>query len=168
MAATANSASRTGELRFRRGTSEDQQELTRLINAAFAVEQVAFDGDRVSAQGVKEYMKTGTFLVAEDAAGLAGCVYIEPHGERSYLGLLSVEPARQGAGLGRRLMAEAESFARCAGCRDMDLRVISPRAEELLPFYLRLGYRETGTKPFPGDLASKVPAHYILLSKPLV
>jgi hypothetical protein len=50
----------------------------------------------------------------------------------------------------------------------MDLRVISPRAEQLLPFYLRLGYRETGTRPFPVDLASKVPAHYILMSKPLV
>ncbi len=46
-------------------------------------------------------------------------------------------------------------------------RVISARAEQLLPFYLRLGYRETGTRPFPADLASKVPAHYILMSKPL-
>jgi len=168
MAATANSASRAGELRIRRGARDDVAALTRLINAAFTVEQVAFDGDRVDAQGVREYMKSGTFLLAEDAAGLAGCVYIEMHGERSYLGLLSVEPRRQGCGLGRKLMAEAENFARDAGCRAMDLRVISPRAEQLLPFYLRLGYRETGTRPFPVDLASKVPAHYILMSKPLV
>src|SRR5258708_7214754 len=95
---------------------------------------------RVAPQGVREYMKSGTFLLAEDAAGLAGCVYIEMHGERSYLGLLSVEPKRQGCGLGRKLMAEAENFARDAGCRAMDLRAISPRAEQLLPFYLRLGY----------------------------
>ncbi len=168
MAATANSASRAGELRIRRAAREDVPALTRLINAAFSVEQVAFDGDRVDAQGVREYTKTGTFLLAEDAAGLAGCVYIELHGERSYLGLLSVEPKRQGCGLGRKLMAEAENFARDAGCRAMDLRVISPRAEQLLPFYLRLGYRETGTRPFPVDVASKVPAHYILMSKPLV
>ena len=168
MAATANSASRAGELRIRRGARDDVAALARLINAAFAVEQVAFDGDRVDAQGVREYMKSGTFLLAEDAAGLAGCVYIEMHGERSYLGLLSVEPRRQGCGLGRKLMAEAENFARDAGCRAMDLRVISPRAEQLLPFYLRLGYRETGTRPFPVDVASKVPAHYILMSKPLV
>jgi GNAT superfamily N-acetyltransferase len=168
MAATANSASRTGELRIRRGARDDVAALTRLINAAFTVEQVAFDGDRVDAQGVREYMKSGTFLLTEDAAGLAGCVYIEMHGERSYLGLLSVEPKRQGCGLGRKLMAEAENFARDAGCRAMDLRVISPRAEQLLPFYLRLGYRETGTRPFPVDVASKVPAHYILMSKPLV
>ncbi len=167
MAATANSASRAGELRIRRAARDDVAALTRLINAAFTVEQVAFDGDRVDAQGVRGYMKSGTFLLAEDAAGLVGCVYIEAWGERSYLGLLSVEPKRQGSGLGRKLMAEAENFARAAGCRAMDLRVISPRAERLLPFYLRLGYRETGTRPFPADLASKVPAHYILMSKPL-
>jgi GNAT superfamily N-acetyltransferase len=168
MAATANSASRAGEVRIRRGARDDVAALTRLINAAFTVEQVAFDGDRVDAQGVREYTKTGTFLLAEDSAGLAGCVYIELHSERSYLGLLSVEPKRQGRGLGRKLMAEAENFARDAGCRAMDLRVISPRAEQLLPFYLHLGYRETGARPFPADLASKVPAHYILMSKPLV
>jgi GNAT superfamily N-acetyltransferase len=167
MAATANSASRAGELRIRRAAREDVAALTRLINAAFAVEQVAFDGDRVDAQSVRGYLKSGTFLLAEDAAGLVGCVYIEARGERSYLGLLSVEPKRQGSGLGRKLMAEAENFARAAGSRAMDLRVISPRAEQLLPFYLRLGYRETGTRPFPADLDSKVPAHYVLMSKPL-
>src|SRR5258708_6340231 len=104
MAATANSASRAGEQRIRRGAREDVAALARLINAAFAVEQVAFDGDRVDAQGVRGYMRTGTFLLAEDAAGLAGCVYIEARGERGYLGLLSGEPKRQGRGLGRTLI----------------------------------------------------------------
>jgi GNAT superfamily N-acetyltransferase len=141
--------------------------LTRLINAAFAAERVAFDGDRVDAGSIGKYMASGELLVAEDAAGLAGCVYIEPRGERSYLGLLSVEPARQGCGLGRKLMAEAEEYARGVGCCAMDLRVISPRAAQLLPFYLRLGYHETGTRPIPAELASKVPTHYVLMSKAL-
>jgi GNAT superfamily N-acetyltransferase len=167
MAAGANSGLRAGEIRFRRAEDEDVEGLTRLINAAFAVEQVAFDGDRVDAAGVRGYMRAGTFLLAEDEAGLAGCVYIEARGGHGYLGLLSAEPARQGRGLGRRLMAEAEDFARDAGCRVMDLRVISPRAGQLLPFYLRLGYHETGTRPIPTELSSKVPTHYILMSKPL-
>jgi len=167
MGATANPAFQGGQVRTRRAGSADVEGLTRLINAAFTVEQVAFDGDRVDAQGVRKYMSTGTFLLAEDAAGLAGCVYIEEHGERSYLGLLSVEPQRQGRGLGRKLMAEAEDFARRGGCQVMDLRVISPRAAQLLPFYVRLGYRETGTKPFPAELHSKVPGHYVVMSKQL-
>ena len=32
-----------------------------------------------------------------DEGGLAGCVYLELRGERAYLGLLSVDPARQKA-----------------------------------------------------------------------
>jgi len=99
--------------------------------------------------------------------GLSGCVYVECDRERSYLGLLSVAPRRQGLGLGRRLVAEAEKFARESGCLVMDLRVISPRAKQLLPFYLRLGYHEAGAQPFPHNLSSKVPAHYILMSKRL-
>ena len=167
MAGAGNSGLRAEELPVRRAGDGDVQGLTRLINAAFAVEQVAFDGDRVNELGVRNYMSSGAFLVAEDGAGLVGCVYIEMRGARSYLGLLSVEPGRQGRGLGRKLMAEAEEFARGAGSQAMDLRVISPRAEQLVPFYLHLGYGETGTRPFPPESTSKVPGHYILMSKPL-
>jgi len=139
-----------------------------LINAAFVVEQVVFDGNRVDDLGVRAYMSGGTFLVAEDSGGLAGCVYIETRGDRSYLGLLSVQPTRQGAGLGRQLVAGAERLARESGSRAMDLRVISARGEQLLPFYQRLGYKVVRTEPFPANLAAKVPSHYILMSKPLV
>src|SRR5258708_15155387 len=139
MAATANSASRAGEQRIRRGAREDVEALARLINAAFAVEQVAFDGDRVDAQGVRVYTKTGTFLIAEDAAGLAGCVYIETRGERSYLGLLSVEPKRQGCGLGRKLVAEGQKFPGDAGRRAVGSRRDKPGPAALVRVYLRPG-----------------------------
>ncbi len=167
MAATANSPLSRSNSPIRPATFADVPALTRLINAAFVVESVAFDGDRVNEQGVRGYMNTGTFLVLEDVAGLSGCVYVECDRQRSYLGLLSVAPRRQGLGLGRRLVAEAEKFARESGCLVMDLRVISPRAKQLLPFYLRLGYHEAGAQPFPHNLSSKVPAHYILMSKRL-
>jgi GNAT superfamily N-acetyltransferase len=139
----------------------------RLINAAFVVERVAFDGDRVNREGVQELLVKGTFLVAEDANSLVGCVYLEPRGDRCYLGLLSVAPSLQGKGLGRRLSEAAEEFARQAGCRAMDLRVISPRAETLLSVYKRLGYSEAGTAPFPADVPTKVPCRYVLMTKSL-
>jgi len=88
--------------------------------------------------------------------------------DRSYLGLLSVQPARQGAGLGRQLVAAAENLARETGSGIMDLRVISARGEQLLPFYERLGYQIIRTEPFPANLVAKVASHYILMSKPLV
>jgi hypothetical protein len=37
----------------------------------------------------------------------------------------------------------------------------------LLPFYRHLGYKQTGTAPFPSDVKTKVPCHYILMAKPL-
>ena len=155
-------------MRIRCATDDDVPALTKLINAAFVVEHVAFDGDRVDDLGVRVYMGSGTFLVAEDSGELAGCAYIETRGDRSYLGLLSVQPERQGIGLGRRLVAAAEDFARESHSRTMDLRVISPRAEQLLPFYQHLGYQFVRTEPFPATLVTKVPSHYILMSRPLV
>jgi predicted N-acetyltransferase YhbS len=166
MTVSANSPSPKPDPRIRAAHRADIEELARVINAAFVVERVAFDGDRVDPEKLRAFMDKGTFLVAEDETGTLGCVYIELRGDRSCLGLLSVDPSRQGSGFGGKLLAAAEDFARRKGSRGMDLRVISPRAE-LLPFYRRFGYQATGTAPFPPDLASKVPAHYILMSKRL-
>jgi predicted N-acetyltransferase YhbS len=152
---------------IRRATLADAEDVARVINAAFVVERIAFDGDRIDALGVRELMRKGFFLVAHDGGALVGCVYVEPRGERSYLGLLAVFPGRQGSGLGRRLMAAAEKHARVAGSVVMDLRIISPRAVSLLPFYLHLGYMQTGTAPFSSDAKAKVPGHYILMEKAL-
>jgi GNAT superfamily N-acetyltransferase len=89
--------------------------------------------------------------------------------DRAYLGLLSIVPARQGTGLGKQLNAAAEQYAREQGCRWMDLRVVSPRAELLVPIYRRLGYAETGTQEYPPVLAEKItiPGHFILMEKAL-
>jgi GNAT superfamily N-acetyltransferase len=164
MNSTANSAARFPELRFRLGAESDVEELVRLINAAFVVERFVFEGDRVDGIGVSRYMTSGKFLLAEDASGLAGCVYVETRGRRGYVGLLSVDPQRQGSGLGRKLMDAAEDYFRDAGCEAVDLRVISPRTP-LPAFYQHLGYAETGTVPFPDDAHAKVSGHFILMSK---
>jgi GNAT superfamily N-acetyltransferase len=168
MAAIADSRPPGSQPQIRIASDDDVPALTGLINAAFVVEQVVFDGNRVDDLGVRAYMSGGTFLVAEDSTGLVGCVYIEARGDRCYLGLLSVQPERQGSGHGRQLVEAAENFARESGSRTMDLRVISARGGQLLPFYERLGYKFSRTEPFPPNLVTKVPSHFILLSKALV
>jgi len=142
----------------------DVESLARLINAAFRVEQPFIEGDRIDAQGVRSYMAKGKFLVAEDSAGLAGCVYVEVRANRGYLGLLGVDPPRQSTGLGRKLMDAAENYFRNARCIAIDLGVISARTS-LPAFYRHLGYAETGIAPFAPDVPVKVPCHYILMSK---
>ncbi len=149
---------------IRQARGADACALAGLINAAFRVELPFIEGDRINPGAVLTYMQKGKFLLAEDAAGLAGCVYVELHGDRGYLGLLGVDPPRQGAGFGRRLMDAAENYFREAGCCTIDLRIVSARAP-LPAFYRRLGYLETGTAPIPSDLPTKVPCHYIIMSK---
>jgi len=159
-------ASSSNSLRFRTANDGDVEELTDLINAAFVVERPIFGGDRLNAGEVRQRMETGAFILAEDEGGLAGCFYIELHGERGYLGLLSVDPSRQKSGIGSTLVAEAENRCRAAGCRHLDLRVVNVR-EGLPGFYQRLGYGETGTSPLPADAKPRVPCHFIHMSKSL-
>jgi GNAT superfamily N-acetyltransferase len=167
MSAPANPRLNSNALRIRLAENNDVEPLSRLINAAFRVEQPFIEGDRINPDGVRSYMEKGTFLLAEDSSGLAGCVYIELRGDRGYVGLLGVDPPRQGTGLGRNLMDSAENYFREAGCRAIDLRIVSARTP-LPAFYRHLGYVETGTAPFPPDAPAKVPCHFILMSKSLL
>ena len=125
MKEAAKTTARPNPLRFRVAGLADGEALAGLINAAFRVERPFIEGDRAHPAGVRAYMEKGKFLLAEDPAGIAGCVYLELRGDRGYLGLLGVDPARQGAGLGRKLMAAAEDFFREAGCVAVDLQVVA-------------------------------------------
>jgi predicted N-acetyltransferase YhbS len=167
MDASAKFGSYFGEAHIRIATPEDIEALVRVINAAFVVEQIAIEGDRVDRDKVVTFMRTGTFLLLEDGPATLGCVYVEKRGDRGYLGLLSVDPALQKKGLGRRLTAAAEKHLQEQGCNAVDLRVISPRAE-LLTFYGKLGYVVTGTSPMAAGVPLKVPCHYIHMTKSLL
>jgi len=146
---------------------DDAPAIMAVINAAFRrAESFLIDRDRVDLEMVRSLLEKGKFLVAEDGGVLAGCVYIELRGDRAYLGLLSVDPDRQKAGLGSQLMNAAENYCARAGCRFMDLRIVNVR-RELPAFYRHRGYVETGTAPFTPGLNPKVPCHFVEMSKPL-
>ena len=145
----------------------DAERITAVINDAFRIAEAFFiDGNRISVDEVRHSLTTGAFLVAEDEQGMSGCVYLEPRGERAYLGLLSVDPSRQQSGLGSRLMAAGEEYCRERGARFMDIYIVNLR-EDLPAFYQRRGYVENGTTPFPPDVPTKQPCHFINMSKPL-
>lgn len=145
----------------------DAAEITLLINSAFrSAEGFFVEGDRIEVTEVIDKLSTGKFLLAEAEGILVGCVYVEPQGERAYLGLLSVDPSRQQSGVGSLLMAEAETYCRELGCRFMDIKLVNLR-QELPGFYRKRGYVETGTSSFPADVATKEPCHFIDMAKPL-
>ena len=85
-------------------------------------------------------------------ADLVGCVAVtQKAGGRAYLGLLTVSPEAQSAGVGRRLVAAAEACARKLDASVMEMTVIERRAE-LIAWYKRRGYRVTGARrPFPRE-----------------
>ncbi|HEX4065608.1 MAG TPA: GNAT family N-acetyltransferase [Acidobacteriaceae bacterium] len=153
---------------FRFAEVSDLPALLTLINGAFRVETHFIRGDRLTAERIHDHFAAGRFLIAEENQSLAGCAYVELHGKRGYLGLLSVDPARQKTGLGRRLVAAAEEFAREMGARHMDLTVVNLRTE-LPPIYEKLGYTVIGEEPIREEMVPRVirNCHFIRMSKPL-
>ena len=152
---------------IRTATSADAPQITAVINAAFRIAEGFFiDGNRIAQSEVEQLLTKGTFLLAEADDKLNACVYVELRGERSYLGLLSVDPTCQQSGLGSQLMIEAERYCRERGSHCMDILIVNLR-EELPAFYLKRGYVESGTTPFPADVPTRIPCHFINMSKPL-
>lgn len=154
-------------MNIRTATEADFDTILKLINDAFQVERFFKNRDRVDDADLKHYFETGTFLVSEEDR-ITGCVYVSRKDDRAYFGLLSVDPAQQKKGIGRRLIAAAEEFARETGARFMDLKLINLRTE-LPGIYARLGYRISGTQSYPEErkhLLSQ-PVHFLCMSKEL-
>ncbi len=153
-------------------TLTDADAISTLVNAAFRVEEFFKAGDRTDVVEVRELCASGEFLVldaeSEQSPGgrLAACVYLERNGARAYFGMLSVDPARQGQGLGRLIIEALEARCLGAGCRTIEIHVVNLR-EELPPFYRRFGYVETGALPFPDDGSSTRSCHFIVMTKRL-
>jgi GNAT superfamily N-acetyltransferase len=152
--------------KFRIADLSDAPAITALINAAFVVEWFFLEGERITLDEVRGKFSTGQFLLLHDCDAITGCVYLEPRGERSYLGLLSIDPTRQKQGLSRRLMEAAENHCRSNGQRFIDLTVVNLR-EELPAYYRHLGYVECGTSPFTAGVPTSRPCHLINMTKEL-
>lgn len=135
------------------------------------------DGQRTDVEALGQMLADPEqrVLVAEDGnGGFAGCVNIaRVESDRAYLGMLSVEPARQAGGLGRALLAAGEAAAADQfRSRVIEMTVIRQRAE-LIAWYERRGYTLTGEeRPFPLDderfgLPRTRELVFVVLAKPI-
>jgi N-acetylglutamate synthase-like GNAT family acetyltransferase len=152
------------ETTWRRAGPSDVETLVALVNAAFRIEAFFVTGDRTNLEEVKASLEKGAWLLAEKEARGVACVFVEVHGKSGHFAMLAVEPQSQGQGLGRLLVCAAEDLCRQEGCSTIDLLLVNLRTE-LPDFYRKLGYRETGTSPFPAK--SKLPCHFVRLEKSL-
>jgi GNAT superfamily N-acetyltransferase len=154
------------EFVLRTSVPADIPAIVGLINGAFAVEKFFKTGERIDAAGLVEMLLHGEFLLLESAGALIACVYVRITGERAYAGTLAVDPSQQKSGIGRRLMCEAEDYARAHGCEVLDIRIVNVRPE-LSEIYTKLGFVPTGIESAEVIKTATQSLHCIAMSKPL-
>jgi ribosomal protein S18 acetylase RimI-like enzyme len=150
----------------RRARPDDAPALAALVNRAYEVERSFVDGDRTNADEIAKLVDKGTFLVLERSPSgvLAAAVYVDPwRQDGGYIGMLSVDPALQGMGLGTRLVKIAEAMCEAMGASQVRLRIVNLR-EELARWYKSLGYCEVGTAPYD-HRPVKQPCHFVDMQK---
>ncbi|HZS83763.1 MAG TPA: GNAT family N-acetyltransferase [Stellaceae bacterium] len=84
-----------------------------------------------------------TAWVIEEDGGVAGLIVLLEKPDHLLLDNVAIAPERQGSGLGRRLLAFAESEARRRGHREIRLYTHETMTENQR-LYRALGYEETG------------------------
>lgn len=172
----------------------DAGSLVALINGAYRGESARrgwtteadlIGGQRVDAAMLVEMIgqKNSPILVFESRAAfgprIVACVrvrgeFVDAKPARAHFGLLTVAVDQQRRGIGDRLLAEAERFARQRlGALEMRMHVISLRSA-LIAWYERRGYRATGEKAaFPyGESRFGLPLRddleFVIMTKSLV
>jgi GNAT superfamily N-acetyltransferase len=151
---------------FRFALKSDAEAVAHLVNAAFVAERFFIERDRTDPDTIRSLLEEGQFLLAEDGRELLGCVQLELHGTRGYFGMLSIEPSRQRGGIGRQLIERLEKYFKDSGCQFCDLKIVNVRTD-LHGIYHKLGYADTGTSEYDDPHPTKIPVHFIHMSKPL-
>jgi ribosomal protein S18 acetylase RimI-like enzyme len=160
VAKTKNTVMELKNITNRVAVVADIPALVSLINSAYrgetskqgwTTEADIIDGIRIDEAGVLE------IITAPDAdlhcffapdGQLLSCVYLQTQPNCLYLGMLTVQPGLQAAGLGRHMLHYAETVARQLGLPAIRMTVINTRTE-LIAWYERRGYQATGqTEPW--------------------
>lgn len=157
-------------LTFRAATLGDIPALVELVTSAYrgevskqgwTTEADLLDGQRIDPEGLRHDIERpqSRILLAERGGELLACAHVAVENGAGYFGMFSVKPDRQGGGLGKTVITEAERVVREDwGQPAIRMTVIDVR-DELIAFYERRGYARTGIKkPFPyGDERYGIP-----------
>jgi len=146
-----------------KATEADIDALVTLVNSAYrgesskqgwTTEADLLDGSRIDAATLLLEMQNPNqqFLKAVDSFNnIIGCVSLVKKETCLYLGMLTVQPTIQAKGIGKALLAAAETTAISLGLNTIEMTVISVRTN-LIDWYIRKGYQHTGKMlPFPTD-----------------
>ncbi|HXK33300.1 MAG TPA: GNAT family N-acetyltransferase [Dehalococcoidia bacterium] len=155
---------------LRPARAEEADALVAMINAAYhKTEGHVFPGTtRTEREDVTRRLPELT--VAEADGTVAGCIHVTLSPPEAHFGLLAVDVARHGQGIGSQLIAHAERVARAAGCETMRIEAVKEGGQ--VPYYERRGYRvaaEHAGQEWNGsaDWGAAIDWHMVEMEKPL-
>ena len=151
------------QMEWREATAADVPALLELIVAAYrgpggwTSEAHLVAGERIGADQLRAAIGASDALVMVVPAplreGLLACCELRDRGGGvASFGMFAVDPARQAAGIGRRLLTAARALAaERFGADTLEIWVVSAQ-HALIAWYERLGFTATGESvPFPED-----------------
>jgi len=132
------------DLRIRAATTADVPAIADIVNQAYRHYIVRIGkppGPMLDDYGAR--VSEGAVWVLEEGDVIAAIIVLLPMPTYLLLDNIAVSPARQGLGLGRRLLAFAETEALRRGYREIRLYTHQTMAENQR-LYASIGYEETG------------------------
>jgi ribosomal protein S18 acetylase RimI-like enzyme len=130
-------------VRIRLAEAAEAEVVSDLVQRAYGhyVERIGMrpgpmDDDHVAQIGLEQ------LFVVEDEDAIAGLVVLSAYDDHLLVENVAVDPARQGEGIGRALLAHAEAVARRAGLPTLRLYTNAAMWENIA-LYSSLGWEET-------------------------
>lgn len=158
--------------------------ITKLVNSAYrgesglqgwTTETEYLDGQRIDPSMFVEMLRVDSrVLVFGPENEPIACVYIEKRANQVYIGMLTVSPKFQAKGIGSFVLQTAENFAKKEWSSTVALMTVISKRKELLAFYERRGYHDTGnTEAFPyGQVQYGIPKQddliFVKIAKQLI
>jgi len=146
---------------YKNAELEDIPAITSLLNrsyrgessrAGWTTEADLLGGRRIDEAGLLQLLNDSNslILIAQSDETILATIHAHREADTVHFGLFAVEPTLQTKGIGKALLAYAESETHTRwGIQSAVMEVISHR-RELIAYYERRGYRRTGeTIPFP-------------------
>jgi len=135
----------------RLATPDDASSITAVLRAAFAPFEADYTPEAMAATvvaptEVRARMAEGPVWVALAGDAVVGTVAVLPRGSDLYVRGMAVAPEAQAAGVGGRLLAQAEAYARERGFTRLTL-CTTPYLARAIRLYERRGFRRVAEGP---------------------